>query len=769
MGEVYRARDTRLAREVAVKVLPADVAGDPERTRRFEQEAQSVSALNHSNILTIHDIGVENGVAFLVTELLRGETLRDAIARGSLTPERAASIAMQVARGLAAAHHAGIVHRDLKPENLFITQDGTCKILDFGLARMDRPELANDVGTATPTAGATLAGTVMGTAGYMAPEQVRGQRADARSDLFSLGVVMHEMLAGQSPFRRDTVVESLNAILKDDPPPIPASTPLAPIIRRCLEKDPLRRFQSASDLAFALENVSDVRGTSQAVHVPRKRSRRMIAVALIAGVFIPSALLLTRNREKPPAPAGGAPVRSIAVVPFTTLSQQSADEYFSAGITDALTAELSHIAALKVIGSRSAVRFQDTARAPGEIAKELGVEGLVSGSVFRDGDRVRISAQLSEVATDRVVWAENYERPVGDALALQGEVTRAIAEAIALELSPTEKTRLSAAVRVDPRALDEYLKGRYLWNQRTEPSVRRALEHFRKSAQIAPDFALAYAGIADSYLILAAYDYMQPLQAAPLALEALTRAMAIDSTTGETHATRGDLAFHIERDFALALREHDRAVALSPGYSTAHNWRSEVLFVLGRTDEAIAEAERAIALDPMTPFPHFFLAQMREAKRDFAQAELDYRAARRIAPGFAMGGQYVRMLIRQGRNEEALELAREILQADSSTFNFATLAVAQALTGHRDDALANAARVRAIALQRWVSPLEFACMDAALGNRDDALRRLREAIDARDFRLPMLLVDDDPEFEALEDDPEFQKLIDIIRRPAARP
>lgn len=767
MGEVYRARDTRLGREVAIKVLPADVAGDPERVRRFEQEAQSVSALNHSNILTIHDIGVENGVAFLVTELLRGETLRDAITRGSLTPDRAASIAIQVARGLAAAHHAGIVHRDLKPENLFITQDGTTKILDFGLARMDRPELAGDVGTATPTAGATLAGTVMGTAGYMAPEQVRGYRADARSDLFSLGVVMHEMLAGQSPFRRDTVVESLNAILKEDPPAFPSSTPLAPIIRRCLEKDPMQRFQSASDLAFALENVSDVR-ISETVHAPRTRTRRMVVAALIAAVVIPSVLLLSRDREQRPAPAGETLVRSIAVIPFTTLSQQTADEYFSAGITDALTAELSHIAALKVIGSRSAARFQDTTRAQSEIAEELGVEGLVSGSVFRDGDRVRISAQLSEVATDRVVWAENYERPVGDALALQGEVTRAIAEAIALELSPTEKTRLSTAVAVDPRALDEYLKGRYLWNQRTEPALRRALEHFRTSAQIAPDFALAYAGIADSYLILAAYDHMQPLQAAPLALEALARAMAIDSTSGETHATRGDLAFHIERNYALALREHDRAVALSPGYSTAHNWRSEVLSVVGRTDEAIAEAERAIALDPMTPFPHFFLAQLRETKGDFAQAEKDYQAARKIAPGFGMGGQYVRMLIRQGRNEKALAIAREILQADSTALNFATLAVAQALLGNREDAMANVARVRAIAAERWVSPLEFACMDAALGNRDDALRHLRAAIDARNFRIPMFIVTVGPEFDALKDDSEFRELMEIIRQPAPR-
>ena len=762
MGEVYRARDSRLGREVAIKVLPAEVAADPDRVRRFEQEAQAASALNHPNILTIHDIGVENGVAYLVTELLRGETLRDAMMRGALTPDRAATIAIQVARGLAAAHHAGIVHRDLKPENLFITQDGSCKILDFGLARMDRPELANHVGTATPTAGATLAGTVMGTAGYMAPEQVRGHRADARSDLFSLGVVMHEMLAGQSPFRRDTVVESLSAILKEEPPAITPSSPLAPIINRCLEKDPVRRFQSASDLAFALENVSTI-GIPQAAAAPRKRRRRAIAAALLVGVLLPAVLMLMRTREKHPVPAGTAPVRSLAVLPFTSLSHQSSDEYFSAGMTDALTAELSHIAALKVIGPHSAARFQDTMRSQADVAKELGVEGLVSGSVFRDGDRVRISAQLSDAATGRVMWAENYERAVSDVLSLQSEVTRAIAGAIALELSPAEKNRLSAAVTVDPRALDEYLQGRYLWNQRTGASVRSALEHFRASAQIAPDFALAYSGIADAYLILAAYGYVEPLQATPLALEALTRAMELDSTAGEPHATRGDFAFHVERNYALAMREADKAVALSPGYATAHNWRSEVLYVLGRTDEAIAEIQRAITLDPITPFPHYFLGSVRQATGDLVQAEKDYQAAMKVAPGFPMGDMYARLLVRQGRCTDALAVAQGMLAANESAFNIESLAVIQALCGHREEAIANQARVRAMAAQRWISPLEFACMDAALGNRDDALRHLREAIDARDFRIPTYSVSAGPEFDAFKDDPEFQTLIGSIR------
>ncbi|HEX6791966.1 MAG TPA: protein kinase, partial [Candidatus Krumholzibacteria bacterium] len=742
MGEVYRARDARLGRDVAIKVLPASVAADPERVRRFEVEARAASALNHPNILTIHDIGTENGVTYLVTELLRGRSLRDLIT-GPLAPATVSSIATQAARGLAAAHHAGIVHRDLKPENLFVTHDGVCKILDFGLARID-VAAAPGSGSGVATA-ATLAGTVLGTAGYMAPEQVRGHATDARSDIFSLGVVIQEMLTGRSPFLRESVVESLNAILKEEPAVPTRSTPLGSIASRCLEKDPVRRFQSAGDLAFALEHAGS--GFAGASVPPRRRwSRWMIALPVlgIAGVVLVLAL---RAHEHGPPQVAATPVRSLVVVPFASLSRESSDEYFSAGMTDALTTELSHIGALRVIASHSAARLQDSTRSTADIAKELGVEAIVSGSVLRAGDQVRISARLSEAATDRVLWAESYDRPVSNVLALQSEVTRAIARAIALELSPAEEARLARPASVDPRAVDEYLKGRYLWSRRTEPSVREALEHFRASAQVAPDFALAYAGIADAYLILAAYNYEQPLTVAPLALEALTRAMELDSTAGEPHATRGDFAFHVERNYELAMRHADRAVTLSPGYAAAHIWRGEVLSVLGRTGEAIEEMQRAISLDPMTPFPRFFLGTLREISGDPAQAERDYRAAHALMPGYPAGG-LVRLLLRNQRSEEALAVARETVAVDPAPGNVAVLGVAQAFSGDRDGAQTTLDRLRAMASERWVSPLDIASVEASLGHSEEALRQLRAAIDSRDFRGPMLGIIRDIEFDA---------------------
>jgi tetratricopeptide (TPR) repeat protein len=311
--------------------------------------------------------------------------------------------------------------------------------------------------------------------------------------------------------------------------------------------------------------------------------------------------------------------------------------------------------------------------------------------------------------------------------------------------------------------MDEYLQGRYLWNQRTEPSLRKSLEHFQASARIAPDFALAYNGIADAYLILGAYNFVKPRDVTPLALEALNHAMELDSTAGEPHATRGDFALHVERNYALSIHESDRAIALSPGYATAHNWRSEILLVLGRTDEAIAETQKAIELDPLSPFPHFFLALARETKGDAVQAEKDCRDAIAFDPKFRMGALYSEMLLRQGRFDEALAEAQRLAGTNGSAECILSLGVAQALTGHRKDAEASLARARAMATERYVSSYDFATLEAALGMRDAAILHLHEAIEAPDFRMPSVAVLPSPAFDALKNDAEFQALMAGLR------
>ena len=765
MGEVYRAIDTRLGREVAIKVLPAAWANDRERLERFENEARAASALNHANILTVHDFGSEEGVPYLVTELLRGETVRALLARGPVPRERARAIAIDVCRGLAAAHRAGVVHRDLKPENLFLVEEGPTKILDFGLARVESPEIEPDQLADSPTLLATAPGTVLGTAAYMAPEQVRSERADARSDLFALGVVLQEMLTGENPFQRDSIVESLHAILKEDVAAESSAMsqtagPLAPVVRRCLEKDPQRRFQSASDLGFALEALS---GASPALHPAPPRQRRRGGAWIVAAMGVATlaviVLLLVSYRSSPAATAAESPIRSLAVLPFANLSEDRANDYFSAGMTEALTTELAQLTALKVIANNSAAHFRDSSRPLGEIAHELGVEGLISGSVLRQGDRVRISARLQAAESGRVVWAESYERPAQDVLALQGEVARAIAEALALRLSPEEESRLRDGRTVDPRALDEYLEGRYLWTQRTERSVRAGLSHFRAAVDLDPSFALGETGIADSYIILAAYDWMEPHEALPLAVAAAERAQQLDPRAGEPHASRGDLAIHYDRDLVRAAAELDRAIELSPGYAPAYHWRGEAALFAGRFDEAVRFMSKALELDPRATAAQAQIATAYQALGDPAKAERSFRLAHEISPGYSSpAGELVRIDLEAGRAQAGLAAARRAVEEDPTPSDLATLGVALALTGDPDGARTELARLAARQGSGWLSPYELARVEAALGEREAMLRHLQQAVDANVFAVQALSVAPDLEFRRYLGQPAFEAI-----------
>ncbi|MEZ5313308.1 MAG: protein kinase [Thermoanaerobaculia bacterium] len=775
MGVVYRARDPRLERDVAIKVLPPEVARDAERLRRFEIEARAASALNHPNILTVHDTGTSDGTTYLVTELLEGRSLCELLADGPLAAERACALAVQVAGGLAAAHRKGIVHRDLKPENLFVTSDGRAKILDFGLARLEAPEVEAPGAAALPersTVTGTAAGLLLGTVGYMAPEQVRGERADARSDLFALGVVLCEMLTGANPFARPSAVESLHAILKEPPSPIAAAGIPAAVeatAMRCLEKDPERRFQSASDLAFALESAgsgerrsaalppagSDASGTRPSRGL--RLAGALLALLAVAGFgwWFRQRSASTASAESAAAPA----IRSIAVLPFASLSPESADEYFSDGMTDALTVELARLRELKLIARSSTARFRGSTLAPAAIAGELGVEGLLSGSVLRAGERVRISAQLTEAKSDRIVWAESYERAVSDVLTLQGEVARDIAGAIALQLSPAETTLLASARPVDPRALDEYLQGRALWTRRTEEGVTAALGRFEAALAIDPKFALGQSGLADAYTILAAYNWMEPRRALPLAVAAAERAQALDPDAGEPHASRGDLAIHWDRDLALARKELRRALELSPGNAVAYHWLGEAALVGGATDEAIGYLRRAIELDPQAPAPHLQLAMAYEGLGRVEEAERTYRRALEISPGFASAASgLVRIELARGQGSAALAAAERTAADDPSVLNRATYAVALAWTGATDRARAILEALRAERGERWVSPYEIACVEAALGERAAALANLRQAVEASVFQVQSLSIRTPLEFSRFDGDPEFEAI-----------
>jgi serine/threonine protein kinase len=467
MGEVYRARDLHLRRDVAIKVLPAVVSSDPERVRRFEQEATAAAALNHPNILAVHQLGTCAGTPYLVSELLEGETLREQISRSRIAPRRAIDYGVQTAHGLSAAHQKGIVHRDLKPENLFLTKDGHVKILDFVLAKLTQAQ--PDSAHSAPTIGGeTEPGLVMGTVGYMAPEQVRGQASDFRADIFAFGAILYEMLTGKRAFQKPTSPETMNAILNEDPREILQIVSNVPpalqrIVHRCLEKTPERRFQSTTDLTFALEALSDsgaIRGEVLGNRFGLSWnwiSASTIALALVAVIgvvlaFSPATVSRWRDRLLRRSSAGSrTEIHSLAVLPLQNLSGDPAQEYFADGMTEQLTADLGQIGALRVISRTSAMHYKNSQKTLPEIARELHVDAVVEGSVERAGDQVRITAQLIEASTDRHLWARSYDRDLRSVLLLQDDVAQAIASQVRINLTPQEQRHLTTAPQVNPK------------------------------------------------------------------------------------------------------------------------------------------------------------------------------------------------------------------------------------------------------------------------------------------------------------------------------
>ena len=609
MGEVYRARDTRLGREVALKVLLGRLADDPSARSRFEREARAVAALSHPNILAIHDFGVEGDICYSVTELLSGETLRARLDRESLSWRKAVDIATAVADGLGAAHSRGIVHRDLKPENVFLTEDGRVKILDFGLARQ-QPETAVAAESALATVTATEPGTVMGTVTYMSPEQVRGLPVDARCDIFSFGSVLYEMVTGRRAFPGRTTADAMAAILKESPPDPSDSGKTIPlalsrVITRCLEKSPDERFQSARDLTYALREIASASAASvQMSGVARVEpaAHRGRVAAIAAGVIVLAAALVlaldvgglrgrlgTRNK--------GASIRSLAVLPLQNLSGDASQEYFADGMTEELITSLARIEGLGVTSRTSIMGFKGTKKKLPEIARELGVDAVVEGSVFRAEGKVRVTAQLIEASSDKHLWAQTYERDLRDVLALEGEISQGIAKVIRGELAPQEQARLATSRQIPPDAHDAYVRGRYSYNQR---ELAKAVEQFQLALNAEPTYAAAYAGLAAAYALRGYQNELSPRDSFPKAKAAALKALDLEPGLAEAHAVLGYVHTYFDWDFPAADAEFKRAIAANPNSAQARHFYSVFLTALLRPAEARVQIERARELDPLS-------------------------------------------------------------------------------------------------------------------------------------------------------------------------
>jgi len=778
MGEVYRAKDLRLGREVAVKVLPSEVATDPERLRRFEQEARAASALNHPGILTVHDFGSEGDVAYLVTELLEGKSLRERLRRGPIPEREALTLGGEVARALAVAHGKGIVHRDLKPENLFLTHDGRIKILDFGLARWTPAgESVAAMAEASTIAGGTEAGTVLGTVGYMAPEQARGIPVDARADLFALGCVLFEMLTGRRAFDRPTAVDTLSAILKDDPLELPeaaADLPeeVARVLRHALEKDPSRRFQTASDVAFALDSLregSRPRASAPAVAAAGPR-RWLWPVAVVAFLIAGTVAFFLLRGHGPGAGTESARPSSIAVLPFTNARGDADLDYLGDGIAESLINKLSPLAGLKVLARSTAFHYRGSDVDPLKVGEELKVGAVLSGQVDQRDGRLIVGAELVDVASGAQLWGERFNRGTEDLFAIEEELARQIADRLATRLGTDQERRLAEEPTRSPEAYQLYLQGRYAWFQRTSESVQKSLEYFQQAVALDPDFALAWTGVADAYVVgWASYLGLPQAEAYARGKTAAQRAIELAPDLAEAHASLATILFEHDWDWVAAEREFRRALELNPGYASAHQAYGEFLYSMGRFDEALAELHRAIELDPGAAIMRSVLGWALLAKGEAEAAIAQFESTLKMQAGFldALDGLPGALYLAHRPDAEIVDA---IIARDQSV-GLDPAVENELRDAFRRQGLAGFWRARLRALlgplagSQIARPVDLVWTYGLLGEKQKALDLLEQLVRDRDPSVTYLSTG--YFFQPLRGEPRYEELLDRMSFPAS--
>jgi serine/threonine-protein kinase len=755
MGEVYRARHLKLDRDVAIKVLPSDLASDVERRRRFEREARAASALNHPNIITVHDIDEHDGNLYIAMELVQGRTLRELLAEAPFPVGRLLALARQIAEGLAKAHLAEIVHRDLKPENLMVTEDGLVKILDFGLAKL-APKGTESGSDVTTVEQPTRAGVVLGTAPYMSPEQAAGRPVDFRSDQFSFGSILYEVATGRQAFKKDTMPQTLAAIIESEPealgrlnPALPAD--LVAIAERCLAKDPGKRFASTRELATALAAAPEAPAVS-----PVRRRVLWTAVGVVAGglgfALLPNACQWWHSLI--PGPATPV-IQAIAVLPLQNLSGDPEQEYFSDGLTETLIAHLAKIGDLSVIARSSVMPYKGTDKPLGEIARELGVDAVVEGSALLAGDQVRITAQLVDAATENHLWAETYERNVADVLRVQSEVARAIAAQIDIELTPDQEAALAGAREVNPEVYEAYVRGMFHMSRNTPEAWEKGLHYLHQAVEIDPAEPLAYAGLAEGYVTLG-HGGGERLDIFPRARAAAEQALKLDPDRAEAVGALAFVALYHEWDWAKAERLFHRALELNPSLAMTHYHYAWYLALFDRLEEAIEEHKRARDLDPLRPLHTAWLGALYSYAGRYDEAIVEARKALELNPdNFASYRVLSRAYSRKDLHDEAVAAAERMAELFPPLGN-EYLGAVYAWAGRREDAL----RMAALPEVGPIGLFGRAGLYAALGDEDEAMRVLEQAHEARVPFVPWTR-NDGFGFEALHDHPRF---LDLMRR-----
>ena len=770
MGEVYRARDTRLERTVAIKILPAALSDNPDARQRFQREAKAISSLQHPNICTLYDIGSENGVDFLVMEYLEGETLQGRLLRSLLPLEQVTRHGMEIADALDAAHRKGFVHRDLKPSNVFLTRHGEAKVLDFGLVKLEE-EASTDQRTITSLANLTSPGTAVGTVAYMSPEQARGDELDARTDIFSFGAVLYEMTAGKPAFPGKTSAVIFKAIL-DQTPAAPSQLDpefpqrLEEIIFKALEKDRDVRYQSAADIRADLkrlrrDTVSASSATTGGADAAKTktwwRTKLAIVASVLAVVALAAAAYLFWPRKT-------QPIDSIAVLPFANVSADPSMEYLSDGITEGIIDRLSGLPNIKVISRTSAFRYKKGDIEPQKIARELGVQALVTGRVIQRGDELSVSAELVDTREDKQLWGEQYNRKLADIASVQQEIANAISGNLRVRLTGEEKTRLSKPDAANAEAYQLYLKGRYHANQFTADGYRKGIEYFQEAIDKDPSYALAYAGLADSYGGLGGgAAYAPPHKTLPKAKAAATKALEFDDTLAEAHAALGYAEYFSDWNWPKAEREFRRAIELNPNSAISHARYSEILGTRERYDESVAEGERAQKLDPLSAQ---ILAQLGSAylsTRRYDEAIAQFQSALELNPdagiiraqlAWAYGAKrmYPQAIAEYGKIAEPERAMTEENQTVTSGLGWV-----YAVSGRRADALKLVKEFKDLSSHAYVDPYNVAVIYAGLGDNNEAFRWLDKGYEQRSSGMPYLTTD--PFWYGISSDPRYAYLL----------
>jgi TolB-like protein len=770
MGEVYRAHDPRLDRQVAIKLLPSSLAADQPARERLRVEAIAAAALDHPYICKIFEIGEHGDTVFLVMEYVAGETLDSRLRNGRMSLPESLRLAGEMAEALEEAHARGILHRDLKPSNIMLTEQGHVKIMDFGLAkRLAYSPAANGV-TLDAAPQLTAPGTILGTPDYMSPEQVKGLPLDVRSDLFSFGVILAEMIGGRHPFRSASTVETLSSVLRD-PPDLSREMPQAirKLLERLLAKSVEDRCQSCSELRAKLRALA---ASSEAVVPARAGSgaspawkRPALAVAALL-LFAMAAYLLTRSGmfhpalRTPEAPISAQVIRSLAVLPLDNYSGDPKQDYFAEGMTDELTADLATISALRVISRGSVMQFKGKQRPPtSEIARLLNVDAVVEGSVRRAGDKVRITAQLIDARADKHLWAKTFERNSRDVLALQDELSSAIAREINVQLTPGEQSRLASAPTVNPQGHDAYLKGRYFFNRPSDENLQKAIAQFEEAVRLDPHFAPAYSGLSDAYL-WAGYNegVLTSSEAAPKAKAAAEKAIELDGASAEAHTSLATYKLFYERDWEGCEREFRRAFALNPNYAFAHDQFGLGLAFQGRLKEAVEEGKLASELDPLSPQIPLdnTIAFMWQGKYEAAR-ELARKASELDPQYFFPPFEYGWIDVEAGRVSDAIPHFQKAQAMESPAFVTAFLGYAYGASGDRKHALSALEELKKRSPHGNVVPFNLAVVYVGLGDHERAISYLEQAYAAKSQW--MCWLKQDRMFDSLRSEPRFVALI----------